>query len=63
MFAVATKENTAQITLTDNLGRGHAPAVWNIARDVRATGWAVISYAKQCGIDPSEVGYSVKVEG
>lgn len=59
-FEIATAENTAQITLTDNLGRA-APSVWCIARDPRATYWAIVSYAKQHGIPARDVGYSVKV--
>lgn len=59
MFTIATKENTQQITLTDKFGRGHAPAIWNIARGVKSIAWAVLSYAKQCDIEPNEVNYSV----
>lgn len=62
MFEVMSPENSQRITLNDNAGRA-APATWDIGVGVKAIAWAVLSYAKQNGIAPQDVGYSVKVGG
>jgi hypothetical protein len=66
-FEVMTPENTAEITLNDNLddAKRHSGAAaptetWLIGRSPAAIWRAILAYAKKHGITPRQVGYAVK---
>lgn len=68
MFEIVTPENSATITLNDNLDDAKRysrvaapPATWIIGRGAKAVGWAVFSYAKINGIPARDVGYKVEM--
>ena len=70
MFEIITPENSAKITMNDNLndakrhsGNPVPPETWIVGRDPRAIAWAVFSYARKHGIAASQVGYSLVFDG
>lgn len=65
-FEIATPQNSAMITLNDNLdaakqhGREPAPTEqWIVGSDVKSITWAIFAYARKHGIAVRDVGYSV----
>ena len=59
MFTEVRADNSATITLNDNL-TGHSEQ-WSIQPDYRGIANAVLSFAMFQGIRPSQVGFSVKM--
>jgi hypothetical protein len=59
MFQIMTADNTAHITLNDNLGRAPTEAML-IGNDAQATGWAIFGYAKRHHIPARDVGYALR---
>lgn len=68
-FEIMTPDNSAEITLNDNLddAKRHSGAAapsetWLIGRSPAAIWRAIVSYARKHGISPQQVGYSVKYD-
>ena len=61
MFEVLTDENSATVTLNNNI-TGHSEEVWT-GRGVKSIAFAVIAFAHRQGITLEDVGYSVVTNG
>lgn len=59
MFTILTPENTARITLTDSRPNNSDTQIWDIYASHKGVDLAVQMYARQRGISPDRVGYSL----